>query len=83
MSADTELAHNRDLILTQPGPAWSGRARYAAAMYFYQRGEMTAETLEIYRVCSRQDAVDPVDVLTRHGIGSEWIAKLAAFRTTP
>ncbi|MNW18445.1 hypothetical protein D3C71_2180170 [compost metagenome] len=45
-------------------------------MFFYQRGEMNAETLEIYRICSRLDAEDPVSVLRRHHLGSEWISRM-------
>ena len=72
-------ALNRRLVLTAPGENWSGRTRYAAAMYFYQSGRMSAEVLEIYRICSRQDEVDPVDVLTRHCIGEDWLKTLKAF----
>ena len=64
-----------------PGAEWSGRARYAAAMYFCQRGEMTADVLEIYRICSRLDAEDPVSVLRRWKVGPEWIAKLEEWRS--
>jgi|GEM_PF-724257 len=76
-----EEALNRRLIQTPPGEDWSGRTRYAAAMYFYQSGRMSAEVLETYRICSRQDEVDPVDVLKRHRIGEEWLRSLKAFRT--
>jgi len=72
-------ALNRHLILTAPGEDWSGRTRYAAAMYFYQSGRMSAEVLEIYRICSRQDEVDPVDVLKRHRIGKDWLTTLKSF----
>jgi hypothetical protein len=73
-------ALNRRLILTPPREDWSGRTRYAAAMYFYQAGRMGAEVLEIYRICSRQDEVDPVDVLTRHRMGEDWLQTLKEFR---
>ncbi|MGN7733092.1 hypothetical protein [Ensifer sp. 22564] len=58
------------------GQEWSGRARYAAAMYFYQRGLMDAETLEVYRMCSRLDAEDSSTVLRRYRIGAEWLVRL-------
>ncbi len=71
---------NRRLILTPPGRDWSGRTRYAAAMYFYQDGRMDAEVLEIYRICSRQDEVDPADVLRRHRLGEDWLRTLEGYR---
>ena len=49
---DDEERRNWRLILTPAGEEWSGRTRYAAAMCFYKRGEMSAEVLEIYRICS-------------------------------
>ncbi|PWW04057.1 hypothetical protein DFR52_101747 [Hoeflea marina] len=69
-----------DLVATPPGGEWSGRARYAAAMYFYQRGEMPAEVLEVYRISSRLDAEDAVDVLRLWQIGTDWIARIEAWR---
>ncbi|OOG69146.1 hypothetical protein [Sinorhizobium sp. A49] len=75
---DEETKRHWTLIRTPPGIEWSGRTRYAAAMFFYQRGEMSAETLEIYRICSRLDAEDPVAVLRRHHIGIEWTTRMEA-----
>jgi len=77
---DEETRRNWQIVAMPPGAEWSGRARYAAAMYFYQHGEMAAEVLEVYRICSRLDAEDPVSVLRRWHIGAEWIARLEAFR---
>ncbi|MFC3076401.1 hypothetical protein [Shinella pollutisoli] len=77
---DEETRRNWQIVAMPPGAEWSGRARYAAAMYFYQRGEMAADVLEVYRICSRLDAEDPVSVLRRWRIGADWIAKLEAFR---
>ncbi len=73
---DEETRHHWQLIRTPTGVAWSGRARYAAAMYFYQKGEMSAEVLEVYRICSRLDSEDPLSVLRRWNIGEEWIARV-------
>lgn len=73
---DEETRRHWDLIRTQPGVEWSGRTRYAAAMYFYQRGEMSAEALEVYRICSRLDAEDPAAVLRRYRVGLDWIQRL-------
>jgi hypothetical protein len=64
------------LINTPLGEEWSGRSRYAAAMYFYQQGEMSAETLEVYRICSRLDGQDPLSILRERGIGQEWIERV-------
>lgn len=63
------------LINTSAGEEWSGRTRYAAAMVFYQAGEMTAETLEVYRICSRLDDENPLDVLRRWKIGADWLKR--------
>jgi hypothetical protein len=73
---DDETRQNWMLIHTLPGIEWSGRTRYAAAMFFCQRGEMSADVLEIYRICSRLDAEDPLDVLKRWEIGAEWIERM-------
>jgi hypothetical protein len=73
---DEETRENWQLILTRAGTEWSGRARYAAAMYFFKLGEMSAEVLEIYRICSRLDDEDAVDALKAYYMGEEWIAKM-------
>ncbi|ANH04556.1 hypothetical protein [Shinella sp. HZN7] len=78
---DEETRRNWEIITMPPGTEWSGRARYAAAMYFCQRGEMASDVLEVYRICSRLDAEDPVSVLKRWQIGAEWIARLKAYRS--
>lgn len=77
---DEETRANWEIITTPSGADWSGRARYAAAMYFCQRGDMAPEVLEVYRICSRLDAEDPITVLKRWRIGAEWIGRLEAFR---
>lgn len=76
MDENDETARNWTLIATPTGEEWSGRARYAAAMFFYQRGEMSAEVLEVYRVCSRLDAEDPLAIIRDRGVGRDWLAKL-------
>lgn len=58
------------------GGEWSGRARYAAAMHFYQQGLMDAATLEIYRICARLDGEDPLLVMQRWQVGADWIARM-------
>ena len=77
---DEETRQNWDLIKTPPGITWSGRTRYAAATFLYHRGEMSAEVLEVYRICSRLDAEDPLDVLTRWQIGADWVERMRAMR---
>ena len=73
-----EVARNWELIAQPLGQEWSGRARYAAAMFFYARGEMSAEVLEVYRICSRLDSEDPISVLRRWQLGDDWIRKFQA-----
>ena len=72
------LAENWQLVRAPLGEKWSGRARYAAAMFLYKRGEMNAETLEVYRLCSRLDAMDPLPIIRDRGVGSDWLRKLEA-----
>ncbi|MBL0371669.1 hypothetical protein JJB09_06485 [Rhizobium sp. KVB221] len=78
---DEEARQNWQLILTPTGVEWSGRTRYAAAMYFYKAGEMSAEVLEIYRICSRLDNEDAMDALKAYHMGREWIEKVERMRT--
>ena len=73
---DEETLENWTLIRTPPGTEWSGRTRYAAAMFFFQKGEMSAEVLEVYRICSRLDDEDPLDVLRRWKIGADWVERV-------
>lgn len=70
---DRERAAQWALIRTPVGSPWSGRARYAAAMYFHNEGLMDGETLEIYRYLARLDDEDPLAVLSRYHVGAAWI----------
>lgn len=72
-----EIAENWALVNTPLGEAWSGRTRYAAAMFFYQCGEMDAETLEVYRICARLDRQDPLPIIRDRGVGKAWLARMA------
>lgn len=49
----------------------TGRTRYGAAMYFYMRGMIGSETLEVYRVCSGLDREDPIATLNALGLAHE------------
>jgi hypothetical protein len=75
---DAEAAEQWALINTPLGETWSGRTRYAAAMYFYKRGEMSAEALEVYRLCSRQDGEDPLSIIRERGVGMDWLKRMGA-----
>jgi hypothetical protein len=80
VSTDAEMrdvAENWALVNTPLGQNWSGRARYAAAMFFYKRGEMNAETLEVYRICARLDAQDPLEIIRDHGVGRDWLQRMS------
>lgn len=71
----TERDEQWELVNTPLGEPWSGRARYAAAMYFHKSGELGAEALEIYRICSRLDREDPLAILRERGIASDWLKR--------
>jgi hypothetical protein len=73
---EREVAENWALVNTALGEHWSGRTRYAAAMFFYKRGEMTADTLEVYRICSRLDSEDPLSIIRDRGVGKDWLKRM-------
>jgi len=73
---DAEAAEQWALVNTPLGEHWSGRTRYAAAMYFHKKGEMSAETLEVYRICSRLDSEDPLPIICDRGIGRDWLRRM-------
>lgn len=77
---DKESAAHWTILTSPPGEPWSGRARYAAAMHFHQRGEMQADVLEIFRYLARLDHEDPVTALRRYHIGADWAARIEAAR---
>ncbi len=74
---DAEAREQWALVNTPLGEEWSGRTRYAAAMFFHKRGDINAETLEVYRLCSRLDAEDPLPIIRDRGVGKAWLARLA------
>ncbi|TGQ67482.1 hypothetical protein EN829_024260 [Mesorhizobium sp. M00.F.Ca.ET.186.01.1.1] len=73
---DEEAAEQWELVNTPLGEKWSGRARYAAAMYFYKRDEMSAETLEVYRICARLDSENPLPIIRDRAVGKEWLKRM-------
>ena len=64
----SEAELQKQLLVTEVGIQGSGATRYAAAMYFYQNGRISAEMLEIYRSCSKFDAEDPLDLARYEGV---------------
>lgn len=74
--ADTEALEQWELVNAPLGEHWSGRTRYAAAMYFYKRDELPAEVLEVYRLCSRLDDQDPLVIIRDRKIGREWLRRM-------
>jgi hypothetical protein len=73
---DNELEEQWELVNTPLGETWSGRTRYAAAMYFYKRGELSPEVLEVYRLCSRLDHQDPLVIVRDRGVGKDWLKRM-------
>ena len=68
MTASSDLSRQQALLATRIGLPGSGAARYGAAMSLYQRGEMSAELLEIYRRCCNLDDEDPVNLARFEGV---------------
>lgn len=75
-SEDEEAARHWALVRTPLGLPWSGRARYAAAMYLYVTGALSADVLEVYRTCARLDGEDPLRVVEARGIGAAWVRRV-------
>ncbi|TGT37064.1 hypothetical protein [Mesorhizobium sp. M8A.F.Ca.ET.165.01.1.1] len=71
-----EAAEQWELVNTPLGEKWSGRTRYAAAMFFYKRDEMSAETLEVYRICARLDSENPLPIIQDRGVGKDWLKRM-------
>lgn len=77
---DNETVEQWELVNTPLGENWSGRTRYAAAMYFYKRGDLPAEVLEVYRLCSRLDHQDPLVIIRDRGVGKDWLTRVESGR---
>ena len=76
MKDERALKENRALIRSALGEVWSGRARYAAAVWFFQHGLMDATVLETYRILSRLDHEDPQTLLMQSSQGRQWAEEL-------
>ena len=75
-------AREHAALRTPPGAPGSGRVRYAAAMHFYNRGQLSAEALEVYRVLALIDAEDPAPLLALVRQTTDSIARLVAAAET-
>lgn len=62
------------LLGTPIGQPGSGRVRYGAAMALYRDGRISAEALEVYRICAMLDAQDPDAVFRERGVAAPVIA---------
>jgi len=63
-----ELSQQQDQLYCEIGKPGSGYTRYSAAMYFYMKGYVSAELLEIYRRCCKFDHENPLELATHEGI---------------
>ncbi len=73
---ESELEEQWALVNAPLGEPWSGRTRYAAAMYFHKRGELSAEALEVYRLCSRLDSEDPLSIIRDRNADAAWLKRM-------
>lgn len=83
VQGDAEWREQWRLVNTPLGESWSGRTRYAAAMYFYKLGLMSPEALEVYRLCSRLDSEDPLPIIRQRGAGKDWLERIEEEATQP
>ena len=63
-----EYQEQFELLHTGIGLKGSGACRYAAAMYFYNLGLMSAGYLEMYRRCAKFDSEDPTELARYEGV---------------
>lgn len=78
MEDDREWREQWALVNAPLGEPWSGRTRYAAAMYFYKAGALGAEALEVYRLCARLDDQDPLPIIAERKAGKGWLDRFTA-----
>ena len=77
-----ERDHQLALLRSPSRSTGSGASRYAAAMYFYNEASLTCEMLEIYRICSKFDNEDPIELAAYKGVALPDILK-GAGRVAP
>ena len=63
-----EDARQYELLVAGNTESGAALSRYGAAMYFYARGQMTPDALEVYRICSPIDSEDPRQLLASRGL---------------
>ncbi len=63
-----EDARQYELLLSPGTERGVALSRYGAAMYFYARGQLTPDALEVYRICSPIDSEDPRQLLASRGL---------------
>lgn len=68
---DPEDQLQLQLLLGAVGAEGSGKDRYAAAMYFWQRKRLGDRALEIFRALAKDDVTDPIAVLQHARLASE------------
>ena len=64
----SEFERQIDFLHAEIGVPGSGAVRYAAAMYFHKEKSMPHKMLEIYRICSKFDQEDPLDLAKFEGV---------------
>ena len=57
-----------DLLHTPTGVPGSGRVRYGAAMALWRDGIICEDVLEVYRIASADDGLDPLPMLALRGL---------------
>lgn len=72
------MADEAELLLATPlGLPGSGRLRYAGAAALYRAGRIGAEALEVWRIASALDGLDPAALLAERGLAPPALAPLA------
>ncbi|HAB38799.1 MAG TPA: hypothetical protein DCE52_12520 [Rhodobacteraceae bacterium] len=67
-SSSSEISVQRELLFTSVGIKGSGAMRYGAAMFLYNVGLVNKDMLEIYRICSKYDHENPLELAMSQGI---------------
>lgn len=70
-SVNKEDVRQAAMLMSRSVKRNAARDRYAAAMYFNQRGMLSDKTLEVYRTCAVIDGEDPRRTLKKLGLLTE------------